>query len=320
MKCKKSIMGLAALLIVFFHFYIPFTNHTAELVIYRAAYIGVDLFFFVSVYSLAHREKTAYLSFLGNRFLNVYVPFAVFAAIAGFYQKWQLSRFFKVISGVEFFERGGGSFLWFFVGIMFLYLIAPFLVELKRRLGLKGLALMLSGWLVLALIFQYVLENRNIFILLNRLPVFFAGMYYGEIRKIPLGKFKLPVLVIGLILGGFLIKEYGSLTRLNKPFYDMYYVIAVLFILALVGLWDYVSSRIKIRKSPLGFIGKLTLELYGLQMIFGYDIENMFLKSLGHATAAFFLTALCLIFLAYILYLIKKAIIRLSYILKERKT
>ena len=38
-------MGLAALLIMIFHFYIPFSGLKAELVIYRAAYIGVDIFF-----------------------------------------------------------------------------------------------------------------------------------------------------------------------------------------------------------------------------------------------------------------------------------
>ena len=50
MKCKKSIMGLAALLIVIFHFYIPFTGTKLELTLWRATYIGVDLFFFVSAY------------------------------------------------------------------------------------------------------------------------------------------------------------------------------------------------------------------------------------------------------------------------------
>ena len=63
MKCKKSIMGLAALLIMIFHFYIPFSGLKAELVIYRAAYIGVDIFFFVSAYSLAQRDRIESVSY-----------------------------------------------------------------------------------------------------------------------------------------------------------------------------------------------------------------------------------------------------------------
>lgn len=106
MKCKKSIMGLAALLIMIFHFYIPFSGLKAELVIYRAAYIGVDIFFFVSAYSLAQRDRIEYWKFVGNRLLSIYIPFVLFAVVANFYEKWKYPRFFKVIAGIEFFKRG----------------------------------------------------------------------------------------------------------------------------------------------------------------------------------------------------------------------
>lgn len=110
MKCKKSIMGLAALLIMIFHFYIPFSGLKAELVIYRAAYIGVDIFFFVSAYSLAQRDRIEYWKFVGNRLLSIYIPFVLFAVVAGFYEKWKYPRFFKVISGIEFFKEEEAPF------------------------------------------------------------------------------------------------------------------------------------------------------------------------------------------------------------------
>ena len=53
-------MGYAALLIVLFHFYIPVFNNVAETFIYRSAYIGVDLFFFVSASSLSIKSQIDY--------------------------------------------------------------------------------------------------------------------------------------------------------------------------------------------------------------------------------------------------------------------
>ena len=176
-------MGLAALLIMIFHFYIPFSGLKAELVIYRAAYIGVDIFFFVSAYSLAQRDRIEYWKFVGNRLLSIYIPFVLFAVVAAFYEKWNYPRFFKVISGIEFFKKGGGSFLWFFVAIMLIYLIVPFLIKLKKRFGLKAFFGMILGWLLLGVLCKDVLGNRAVFVLVNRLPIIFIGMYYEEIRN-----------------------------------------------------------------------------------------------------------------------------------------
>ena len=311
MKCKKSIMGLAALLILIFHFYIPFTGSKVEMIMYRAAYIGVDIFFFVSAYSLAQREKITYQTFIRNRLLMIYLPFVMFALIANFYEKWKFPRFFKVVSGVEFFQKGGGAFLWFLVAIMLIYLIAPFLVKMKHKFAWKAFWGMISGWLLLSVIFQYIFQNSDIFILLNRLPVFFIGMYYEEIRTLLPKKCKLAVILIGLAAGGYLISKYGSLRLINKPFYDMYYVIAIPFIVSLIALWDFVSSRIKIRNIPMQFIGQFTLELYGLQMIFGYDLEIEILNATRQMLPTFLITALCLLTGAYVLYSIKRLLLKL---------
>lgn len=319
MKCKKSIMGLAALLIMIFHFYIPFSGLKAELVIYRAAYIGVDIFFFVSAYSLAQRDRIEYWKFVGNRLLSIYIPFVLFAVVANFYEKWKYPRFFKVIAGIEFFKRGGGSFLWFFVAIMLIYLIAPFLIKLKKRFGLKAFFGMLLGWLLLGVLCKDVLGNRAVFVLINRLPIIFIGMYYEEIRKLLLKKSGLPVIIAGLIAGSYLIYRYGSIERLNNPFFEIYYIIAIPFVISLILLWDYISSHVSIRNLPMQFIGRLTLELYGLQMIFGFKLETGIYKATGQKLITFLITAVCLIVAAYILYLIKKLTVKLIKKVKERK-
>lgn len=116
-----------------FHFYIPFSGLKAELVIYRAAYIGVDIFFFVSAYSLAQRDRIEYWKFVGNRLLSVYIPFVLFAVVAAFYDKWKYPRFFKVISGIEFFKKEEAPFYGFCCHNAYIS-HSTFLIKLKNGL------------------------------------------------------------------------------------------------------------------------------------------------------------------------------------------
>ncbi len=326
MKCKKSIMGLAALLIVLYHFWMQLTKSPIEVNIYRAAYIGVDLFFFVSAYSLGQKKSIRYGSFLANRALNIYLPFVILAGIAALYKHWSLQKFALTICGASFFTNGGGSFLWFAIAIMLLYLIAPFLVKLKNKLGLKALLIMVPAWAVLVCLLQFVFHYTTIFILLNRLPIFLVGLYFDELRKLPLRKFRLPVILAGLIGGGYLVYRFGGNVRLTKPLADMYYIIAIPFITSLVALFDFISEHSKVRNIPLEFIGGITFELYGLQMIFGVDIETWIFKTLTKSSLpmeprkllAFLFTTICLITMAWVFHLPKDIIYKIKSKKKEK--
>lgn len=278
MKCKKSLAGFAALLIVFYHFWIPLSTSAIETNIYRSTYIGVDIFFFVSAYSQAQRKQSSYLKFIVNRFEYIYAPFVVMAVICGIYKHWKLSRLALVVSGAEFFKRGGGSFLWFIVGIMLFYFIAPFIIRLKEKNGPITFLSVIFVWLMLVITLQYVFAYTPIFILLNRIPIFLLGMYYDDIRRAVPKKLKLPFILAGLIVGGILVYKFGAGTKLMKPLIDIYYVVAVPFTLAVVGLFDYISQRSSVKNIPFTFVGGITLELYGMQMIFGYDIEKKLLR------------------------------------------
>lgn len=319
MKCKKSIMGLAALLILIFHFYIPFTKNAVEMTIYKAGYIGVDLFFFVSACSLGKQKKVAYGSFLWNRINNTYVPFVILAVIGAVYKHWSPVQWLKVISGVEFFQRGGGAFLWFCIGIMLVYLLAPALVACKTRLGWKAFPIFMAGWLVIALLLQYVFAYKPLFILVNRLPIFFIGMYYEEIRNIKWGAMRWPLILIGLGAGAYLVALWGATVRLNVPLTDMYYIIAIVFTVALVALFDALSRVVPFGNKPLQWLGGITLELYGLQMIFGYDLEAWFIKQWKNGQAAFAATVVVLIAMAWVFHFGRTLITKGFQKMKENK-
>lgn len=321
MKCKKSLMGYAALLIVFFHFFIMNPNNKLEMNLYYASYIGVDLFFFLSAYSLASRKNVTFSSLILNRLEYVYIPFVILTVIAVIYKHWSIERFFKIISGIEFYNRGGGSFLWFVPGIMILYLFVPSMLAIKRNYGLKTFVFFLLGWWILAWVFTKFINNRAVFILINRLPIFIIGLFYDDFRRLRYqeltdkslddettkGRKNTTAIVLWILLaiilyvvGWVLCYKWGALVKYQKPFYNMFYVIAIPRILGLIMLSDEISQRIKIKNSPLAFIGRSTLELYGLQMIFGNDIALKVFEKVDNRYIHIVITAFILIVMATI--------------------
>lgn len=319
MKNKKSVMGLAALLILLFHFYIPFSGKAVEMSIQKAAYVGVDIFFLLSAVSLSKKEKIEYFPFVLNRLKSIYLPFVIFSLIAFFYKNWKVLKLLKVVSGVELFEKGGGAFLWFAPGIMLIYLIAPLLVWLKKKYDLAALGIMVIVWLFIEAVLQYFVGYTTIFILLNRLPVFFAGLYFEEIKKLVSMKLGRLFVAVLFVLSILLLYKYGALIKLNKPFQDFYYVVALPFAVILSIIWDGISGKCKPINVPFSFVGRFTFELYCLQMIFGYDIEGAVIKKIGNTPAAFPITVAILLVISGLFYYLKICSFRLFERRKEKK-
>jgi len=309
-------MGAAAILILIFHFWMVITASPIEVNICKSMYIGVDIFFFVSAYSISKRKQTSFISFITNRLLYVYMPFVVMAILAAIYKNWSLVKLLKVVLGVDFFISGGGSFLWFVIAIMLLYLVAPFLIGLKDRFGWQTFLIILPIWLLLILILQFVFQYTAIFILLNRFPIFMIGLFYEEIRNVKLGKFTLPLIIAGLMIGAIITYRFCSNIRLSKPITDIYYLLVIPFAVSIVALFDYISQRVPVKNVPLSFVGDITLELYGMQMIFGYDIEKALFKIMknllpmsGAKFVTFVATACILILMAAVFGMFKKNLV-----------
>lgn len=318
MRSKKALMGYAAILIVLFHFYIPFSTALLEQFLYRAAFIGVDIFFFVSACSLGRQKQIAYGAFIKNRLVSTYVPFISFALIAAIYKGWHVSKFFAVICGLQLLQKGGGAFLWFIPGMMLIYLCVPGWLKVKRRWGLPSLIVMLVCWLALVLILQYLCRYTTLMILLNRLPVFLIGFYVEElcclVRRKQVGEgtifdgvsgwISLCVIVAVFCIGAWLTWKYGFRIRIQKPIADGYYIVAIPWILSIIGMFEWAYARLHWRLVPLEWLGRITLELYGLQMIFGFDLENMLMKKTHQGFVAFTGMAVVLVAAAWLYHVI----------------
>ena len=162
---KKFLQFIGTILVLVFHIWATITSSTIESFIIRSSFIGVDLFFFVSAYSLADK-KIDLKSFMKNRFLTIYLKFVVLALIAFVYKKWKIQKLLLTLSGIDLFISGGGSFLWFVPAIMIFYFLYPLFVEWKNP---KKELIVLSGYTVVCLLITYLTKNRVLFIFLNRL-------------------------------------------------------------------------------------------------------------------------------------------------------
>ena len=130
---KKFLQVIAAFQILFFHLWAPITSTQIEQFVLKTAYVGVDMFFFLSAYSLAGREID-YVPFLKDRVLKLYAKFAFFVLIMALFSKsFGVIRAVKSLTFIEFFQKGGGAFLWFIPAILILYIIYPLFLKWNSR-------------------------------------------------------------------------------------------------------------------------------------------------------------------------------------------
>ena len=310
---KKFLQVIAAFQILFFHLWAPITSTQIEQFVLKTAYVGVDMFFFLSAYSLAGREID-YVPFLKDRVLKLYAKFAFFVLIMALFSKsFGVIRAVKSLTFIEFFQKGGGAFLWFIPAILIFYAVYPLFLKWNSRFKVIWVLLI---WLIAGVFSEHVLSYTAVFIFTNRIPVILAGYLFktyctGNRDAIMPDNNKMnrtiQILrrswILLIPLGVLLLHMYGFNVRLNFPIKDMFYVLAIPTVLGLVTLSSYVK-KYAVTES----LGSITLELYAVQMIFGQRIliwaYNVFNKNA--LLTNIFVTGVMLL-LAYIIsYVIKR--------------
>ena len=295
---KKFLQVIAAFQILFFHLWAPITSTQIEQFVLKTAYVGVDMFFFLSAYSLAGREID-YVPFLKDRVLKLYAKFAFFVLIMALFSKsFGVIRAVKSLTFIEFFQKGGGAFLWFIPAILIFYAVYPLFLKWNSRFKVIWVLLI---WLTGSVFAEHVLSYTAVFIFTNRIPVILAG-YLFKTYCTKNNNLRRSFIVL-IPLGVLLLYMYGFKVRLNFPIKDMFYVLAIPSVLGLVTLSSYVK-KYAVTES----LGSITLELYAVQMIFGQRIliwaYNVFNKNA--LLTNIFVTGVMLL-LAYIIsYVIKR--------------
>ena len=274
MQNKKSIMTFSALQILIFHLWIYILNNNEiEIFLKQTSYIGVDIFFLISAYSLASRNVDHYGKFLLFRFKAVYLKFIIFAVVATIYSHWSLIRLLSVISGVEIFKKGGGAFLWFIPAIMLFYIIFPLFQQCENKYKTLTPLATIIIWIVIELIITTNKELNHLAIVWNRIPIFIFGYYISKLNSktniFDNKTFKTITGIMLLIIGTVLIYNFAYKIKLQTPFKDTFYFVVII---SSIGLVMLLSNIPEIRLTR--WIGSSTLEIYAIQMIFGYNIAN----------------------------------------------
>lgn len=276
---KKAIAAVAALLILLYHCWIPvFSSGTffgsLERFLIASTYFGVDIFFFISAFSLVSSPVADYRSFILNRALKL-LPLFFIALIAD-------------------------MFLWFIPAIMVMYLLLPPLHRVCRKRPVLSFFLLFIGWAVTVyLILGVIRPAWDIGLFLFRIPSIILGAYAVNYKDKLSRRASLISGFLLLAAGSILIYRFGYLNRLNVPFRGTFYLlgIPVAFgeILILYALSGNHSSRLIER------FGSMTLELYFSQMVFGAFLVRFFAGLTENRLAANVLTLSSVIISAYVL-------------------
>lgn len=309
MKNKKTIMAISALMILIFHLWICVTNSYVEVFIKQMCVIGVDLFFFVSIYSIQRKKTINYKEFIISRFNSVYFKFIVLTMIYEFCSNGSMNSFVKTILGIDLLKRGGGSFLWFLPAIMIIYILMPLYKKFDTKYPKIVPFVSIISYLTLSILISLFTNYNAIFILLNRVPIMLLGYYFAKydvIEKLNSSRFIYMMTTFILIIIGIIISYNVVINHFRVEWlYDIFYILYIPLEIGLILLFD------KIKDNKLStLIGSITLELYGLQMIFGFKITNDIYKLVNNVI----ITNITVIIILIILSIILKNI----FLLKDR--
>lgn len=308
-------MAFSAIFILIFHLWINITNYELERFLRQLCVIGVDLFFLVSSFSIAKIKREEVISFIKNRVIKVYIPFIVFAIIAAIYYKWSIFRFVEVICGVELLKKGGGSFLWFIPSIMIVYLTLPFynIIDNKYPKIMPIISFFLA--IIIAVIISVYTNYDAIFIFINRIPIILLGYYFSKYnileklynKHAAYWLLALLISVVGLIISYLIYKYHFTL----EWYHDFFYLAYIPLVLGVFLILD------QIKVNRLGkIISNITLELYGMQMIFGFSVASLLLKYISNKLLCNIAIIAILIIISFI---IKQIFIIFDKLFRNRK-
>ena len=248
-------MAIAGIGILLFHLWVPVFPYgtaagTVERFLVSVGYVGVDVFFFVSAYTLSLRPVYDCRGFLWDRL-------------------WKLLPLFLTAWAL-------GKFLWFVPALLVVYVLFPPLYRLCRPHPVFSALLLLLAWAALVVLAEGWLQpERDVGIFLFRIPVILLGAY-GAALEGKLSPRRKGLWGLGLLAAGVpLLVRFASLHKLREPFQDTFYLTVLPAALGILLLTDWLSDRLSC--PPLERLGAVTLELYFMQLAAGGALIEFFL-------------------------------------------
>lgn len=291
-KTKQPIMGVAALLIILFHLFpVSRSNDVVSSYIRFVAmtgYIGVDIFFFMTGYMAYYSDTGNYFSYIKRKFLHIYPIFIFCCILYVIMGKFSITKALLTVFGIEFILNGGGSMIWFIPAIMIFYLVVPFYLKLVRKMNnIKLLIISLAIWSGLMLALENFTDNHSLNIFLCRLPIILLGLFLAGCEGKWRVNIKAGVGVVMLVVGIASNYNFGYMIKLAFPISDIFYVTAIPYVMGIILCADTLFTRMK--SYIFSALGKVSLELYCLQMVFGSLIFGRAIRYVNSSLVAFFI-------------------------------
>ena len=291
-KTKQPIMGVAALLIILYHLFpVSRSNDVVSSSIRFVAmtgYIGVDIFFFMTGYMAYYSDTGNYFSYIKRKFLHIYPIFIFCCILYVIMGKLSITKAVLTVFGIEFILNGGGSMIWFIPAIMIFYLAVPFYLKLVRKMNnIKLLIISLAIWSGLMLAIENFTDNHSLNIFLCRLPIILLGLFLAGCEGKWRVNIKAGVGVVLLVVGITLNYNFGYMIKLAFPISDIFYVTAIPYVMGIILCADVIFAKVK--SYIFSALGKVSLELYCLQMVFGSLIFGRAIRYVNSSLVAFFI-------------------------------
>jgi hypothetical protein len=239
-------------------------------------------------YMAYYSDTGNYFSYIKRKFLHIYPIFIFCCILYVIMGKLSITKAVLTVFGIEFILNGGGSMIWFIPAIMIFYLAVPFYLKLVRKMNnIKLLIISLAIWSGIMLALENFTDNHSLNIFLCRLPIILLGLFLAGYEGKWRVNIKAGVGVVLLVAGIALNYNFGYMIKLAFPISDIFYVTAIPYVMGIILCTDVIFAKVK--SYIFSALGKVSLELYCLQMVFGSLIFGRAIRYVNSSLVAFFI-------------------------------
>lgn len=303
-KYRPQIMGVASLFILFFHAWLPIFDSfklasTMELFIKRVSFVGVDMFLFVSGFSLVFSiNKNSLKSYYLRRIIKIYIPVLIFVSLLMLRREMSLIDVIKNITGFNFYTVCIYNLFWFVPALMTLYILFPLYYYLLKKVNLNYYVIgSILLWFILVIITKDI-TRTDLYGFINRIPIFIIGIYFGEKtyikEEVEVRNYVLLLLVVIGITLQYLTNYKGIYLLVPE---SNCFLPNALFTIGFIPLVANVISNIEKFKlyRALTFLGKISFELYIVQEKLSKVLLNIFLENFNvvHVNIMYIMITIC---------------------------
>lgn len=316
-KYRDALMGMAILWIMIHHSNLNLPNPFFG--IKRLGYSGVDIFMFVSGLGCAVSlsKKRDMVGFMKRRIIRLYphyMPILIVFLLIYYpnvsITEW-LRNIFGNLTGFSFWSMTGNQFNWYILAILLFYIFTPLFFETINKYDNKGLFVLLFLSFVIGFC---CVPAEQLVIAVSRFPIYILGVAAGV--KLSAGKeiedsctTKVLIIVGGIIGFIMLILLYKYQDIIPTDLYNVFYpciltTIAIVFLIC--KLFEMIEKNIIGRKViyVLQSLGKISLDLYLLHLVFFRKIDAIFEKTYDNTRPFPFSIKNCCIWIIIIAFII----------------